>query len=508
MRTPIATIRRVCKLLNDEHQGYRSIGRICNISPNTVKRIYQAKTKAKLVDINGLSDEALKRAINPPKQTPNSKSVTNSGIDWQTVHDDLQKRDVTRQLAWEEYRSNNAEGLSYSQFCRQYRKWRKTVKVSLRQVHRPGESVFVDFCGRTMPIRDKTNGELWKAQVFVGVLGASGYIFATAVKSQKITDFLSAHVLMLEHLNGVPKYVVTDNLKSAVIKNTKEQTELNTAYNELAEHYNFIILPARPRKPKDKAMAEVGVQIVQRWVLARLRHQVFFDLDELNQQIAYWMTQLNQRTTRTYTVSRSERLESLDRQELQPLPEQPYRYSTWAYSQRVDDSYHVSFQNRLYSVPYQYAHRLVDIRATNEYVDIYWQRDRIARHNIDVTTAVVSDPSHQPPEHQYASNSTPDKILAWATGIGPAAQHFVERNLADTRHYAAKLKSLINLRNEVSRQSWQSNLEQSCAFVIKMNCFSVSRLCAVLKRHTFQAHPANNKSVQHRNVRGPAYYSK
>lgn len=508
MKTSIQIIRRVCKLLEDESQSYRRISSICNISPNTVKRIYQAKAEANLININELSDESLKRTISRPKQITHSKSTNKSGIDWQTVHDDLQKRDMTLQLAWEEYRSNNTEGLSYSQYCRLYKKWRKTVKVSLRQVHLPGECVFVDFCGRTMPIRDKTTGEIWKAQVFVGVLGASGYIFATAVKSQKISDFLSAHVQMLEHLKGVPKYVVTDNLKAAVIKNTKEHTELNTVYNELADYYNFIILPTRPRKPKDKAMAEVGVQIVQRWVLARLRHQVFFDLDELNQKIGYWMAQLNQRTTRTYTVSRVERLESIDRQELQSLPKQPYRYSAWAYNQRVDDSYHVSFQNRLYSVPYQYAHRLVDICATNEYVDIYWQRNRIARHNVDVITAVVSDPNHQPPDHQYASNSTPDKILAWATSIGPATQQFVKRNLADTRHYAAKLKSLINLRNEVNRQGWQENLEQACTFVIKMNCFSVSRLCAVLKRHTFQADPANNRTVQHRNVRGPDYYSK
>lgn len=501
MQISIQAIRLICKLLNDPTQSQRGIARTIGVSTKPVKRVQTVLATAGITDVETIKDDELLRILGYQK----ALAYTSSAIDWQTLHNDMQKRDMTLQLAWEEYRTINNDGISYSQYCRKYRQWLKTIKVSLRQTHRAGESIFIDFCGRTMPIRDKATGEIWKAQVFVGVCGASGYIFATAVKSQTIADFLSAHVQMLAHVNGVPKYIVTDNLKSAVIKNTKNVTELNRAYAELAEHYNFIIVPARPRRPKDKAMAEVGVQIVQRWVLARLRNQVFFDLDELNQQIAHWMIELNQRITKTYTVSRAERLETIDRPALQRLPIFPYAYSAWSYSQRVDDSYHVLFKGKRYSVPYQFAHRMVDVRATDDVVEVFWQRERIARHSVTVNL-VTSDPSHRPDNHQLANDATPDNIRMWAAGVGTATQQFVETNLADTRHYASKLKSLINLKHEIRQRDWQSSLEAACTFVIQMKCFSVSRLRAVLKRHSFEQTKAA-KPIQHQNIRGADYYA-
>ncbi|GHA79817.1 integrase [Formosimonas limnophila] len=501
MQTSIETIRLVCKLLSDPAQSHRSIARLCQVCHKTVKRI-QVRIETEHLDVRTIQDNDLYRLFSHSKVTVHATST----IDWQTLHNDMQKRDMTMQLAWEEYRTINNDGISYSQYCRQYRQWRKTIKVSLRQTHRAGESIFIDFCGRTMPICDKKTGEDWKAQVFVGVCGASGYIFAVAVKSQKITDFLSAHMQMLAHINGVPKYIVTDNLKSAVIKNTKETIELNRAYTELAEHYGFIIVPARPRRPKDKAMAEVGVQIVQRWVLARLRNQVFFSLDELNQQIEHWMIELNQRITKTYTVSRTERLESIDRPALRRLPILPYAYSAWAYNQRVDDSYHVLFNGKRYSVPYQFAHRTVDVRATDDVVEVFWQRERIARHAV-TSDLVTSDPAHRPDNHQFANDTTPDNMRDWARNVGIATLQFVEANLSDTRHYAAKLKSLINLKREVRQHDWQASLEAACAFVIHMKCFSVSRLRSVLKRHSFEPTQSTTKPIHHSNIRGADYYA-
>ena len=330
-------------------------------------------------------------------------------------------------------------------------------------------------------------------------------MFAVAVNSQKIADFISAHVQMLNKIDGIPKYIVTDNLKSAVIKNTKDITELNRAYAELAEYYDFMIVPARPRRPKDKALAEVGVQIVQRWVLARLRNQVFFSLDELNEQIAFWMTELNNRITKTYTISRTERLESIDRAALQPLPAESYQYSAWAYNQRVDSSYHIDFKGKQYSVPYQFANRLVDIRATNDRLDVYYQRERIASHAI-TGDLITSDASHAPEHHNYANSITPDAILDWARGIGTATQQFVENNLADKRHRAAKLKSLVILKAEIRQKDWLSKLEKACAFVIQMKCFSVSRLRAVLARHSFDPQLNDVKPIVHGNVRGATYF--
>lgn len=495
----------VCKLLNDPTQSQRSISVIAGISRRTVGRIRTKLVANRMAysEANNLSDSDLARVFGTAPTPPHVASR----IDWLTLHTDMQKRDMTLQLAWEEYRSHNPTGISYASYCRHYRQWRKTVKVSLRQTHRPGESIFIDFCGRTMPIRDKDTGNEWKAHVFVGALGASGYLFAVAVNSQKVADFISAHVQMLNKIDGVPKYIVTDNLKSAVIKNTKDVTELNRAYAELAEYYDFMIVPARPRKPKDKALAEVGVQIVQRWVLARLRNQVFFSLEELNEQITYWMIELNNRITKTYTVSRTERLENIDRPALQLLPAEPYRYSAWAYNQRVDNSYHIEFKGKQYSVPHQFANRLVDIRATDCWLDVFCQRERIARHSI-TDVLITTDANHAPEHHNYANSITPDAILDWATGIGTATQQFVENNLADKRHRAAKLKSLVLLKAEVRQKGWTPRLESACQFVIKMKCFSVSRLRAVLSRHTFDSQLNAVKPIIHKNIRGAAYYRK
>ena len=499
----IQTIRMVCKLLNDPTLSQRSIAAISGISRRSVARIQSKLALVGVFNTYNISDNNLAHIF----ETNPAPAYVISNVDWVTLHADMQKRDMTLQLAWEEYRSQQPTGISYTTYCRQYRQWRKTMKVSLRQTHRPGESIFIDFCGRTMPIRDKETGNEWKAHVFVGVLGASGYLFAVAVNSQKVADFISAHIQMLNKIDGVPKYIVTDNLKSAVIKNTKEVTELNRAYAELAEYYGFMILPARPRKPKDKALAEVGVQIVQRWVLARLRNQIFFSLDELNEQIAFWMAELNKRITKTYTVSRSERLETIDRPALQPLPDEPYQYSSWIYNQRVDDAYYIEFKSKQYSVPYQFAHRWVDIRATHDRVDVFWQRERIASHAI-TDALVTSDASHAPDNHIYANSITSEAMLEWATKIGMATQQFVEANLADKRHRAAKLKSLTLLKSEIRQKGWQSKLEQACIFVIQMRCFSVPRLRAVLARHAFEVKPNSLKPIQHDNVRGASYFAK
>lgn len=200
---------------------------------------------------------------------------------------------MTLDLLWQEYRLGEPEGLSYPQYTRIYRDWVKRQKLSMRQVHAPGDKCFVDFCGRTMPITNPVTGAVSYAQIFVATMGCSGYLFATAVLSQTVSDWLAAHIRALEFFGGVPRYVVPDNLKAAVIKTTREQVVLNRAYAEFSEHYGFQIFPARPNKPKDKSLGEIGVQIVQRYVLARLRSMTFFSIEELNNKIEYWITELN-----------------------------------------------------------------------------------------------------------------------------------------------------------------------------------------------------------------------
>ena len=501
MKLPLTTIRRVNDLLGKTGLSQRNIARQCGICHKSVQRI-RTKLQDAHIDVAAISDAELAQIFNPAATPAHVQSM----VQWSTVHTELQKRDMTKQLLWEEYRLTHPDGISYSAFCKQYRQWCKTMKVSMRQSYRAGEFTFIDFCGRTMPIHNKETGEVWHAQVFVGVLGASSYFFATAVKSQTVADFVDAHVQMFNHFGGVTQYVMTDNLKSAVIKNTKETTELNRVYMELAEHYDFIIMPARPRKPKDKSLAEVGVQIIQRWVLARLRHRTFFSIDELNEQIAYWVNELNQRITKTYPVSRVERFKSIEQQVLQPLPAESYRYSSWSYNVRVDESYHVRFKDRYYSVPYQFAHRLVDVRANVEGVDIFYQREIIARHQIS-SALTSTDPKHLPEQHRFAQSITPEAILEWAGDIGDATRQFFERNLNDKRHFAKNLKSLIHLKRDVRQKDWLPHLELTCSMMVRMKSFSISRLTVILKRKSTESSPQKRPVIQHPNIRGADYYA-
>lgn len=231
-----------------------------------------------------LGDKNFRSQIDTQPQTPQQKGKPEPV--WDDIYDEMKKRDMTLELLWQEYRIDNPEGLSYSQFARKYRAWRKTNRLSMKQTYKHGEQVLVDFCGRTMPIQNPQTGEIKQVQVFVAVLGSSGYIFAFAVESQKISDWLRCHIAMFYYFASIPQEVVTDNLKSVVITNNKQNLSLNQSYVELARYYNFAIVPTRPRHPKDKGIAEVSVQIVQRGILAKLRHCTFFSIAELNEAIA------------------------------------------------------------------------------------------------------------------------------------------------------------------------------------------------------------------------------
>ncbi|WP_085276205.1 IS21 family transposase [Pseudogulbenkiania subflava] len=507
MKLPIETLRQVLRLACDMNYSNRAVGRLSGVAPNTVRAVRDLLRLGQYGwdDLKDLDNDGLRQALLGPAQQPPSRKPQ---PDWLLVHAELQKRDVTLELLWDEYRAVTPDGISYAQFTRAYRKWRKGCKLSLRYVYHPGEMLFVDFCGKTMPIRDRDTGEIRRVQIFVGTLGASGYLFATAVETQTIEDWLKAHVRMLEHIGGVPRFIVPDNLKSAVTKHTRSVIVLNPAYQELAEHYGFVILPARPRQPKDKALAEVGVQIVQRWVLARLRHQVFFSLEELNHALNYWMCQLNHKTTKTYPQSRMSRLAELDTPALAPLRDDRYPYSQWRYRVRVDERHHVRFVDHYYSVPYTLAHQLVDLRASNERLDIYSQRRRVASHEIKLGAGISTDPSHLAPHHRHHVGDSPDALRAWAKDIGPATLQLVQRNLEERRDFANGLKGIRALRRDVRREGWQERLEQACSYALARNILTYDRLRSILRHEPYRRDKASSATTpHHENLRGASYFA-
>lgn len=500
-------LRQVLRVACDARHSNRAVGRLCDVAANTARAMRDLLRLNELGwdQLKDLDDNALVEVLYRPSANPSRKPVP----EWALVHEEMQRRDVTLELLWEEYRLELPDGVSYAQYTRLYRQWRKRCKLSLRQIYHPGEMLFVDFCGRTMPIRNAETGDEWPAQIFVGTLGASGYLFATAVATQGTADWLRAHTAMLDDIGGVPRFIVPDNLKAGVIRHGKAEIVLNRAYQEFSEHYDFSILPARPRKPKDKSLGEIGVQIVQRWVLARLRHQVFFSLEELNRALAHWMRLLNQRTTRTYPKSRQQRLETVDADALRPLPADRYAYSRWQYQVRVGEDYHVVHLTHRYSVPYAYAHQLVDLRATAEVLDVFCRRQRIASHVITDGPGITTVPDHMPPHHRYQKDAEPEALLEWGSSIGPATHEYVRRNLTERRDFANGLKAIRALRRDVRQEQWQDRLESACTYALALNSLSYERLHAILRTHADQRRRTAipSPAAAHENLRGAAYYS-
>ncbi|KQN42149.1 transposase [Pseudomonas sp. Leaf48] len=509
MRLPIEKQREVLRLAEDNNLSNRAIGRLAKVSHNTVRTIRdQLKQSGETWEnLRELDNKMLvTRLCSETKGAANRKACPL----WLDVHEQLRLPDMTLELLWQEFREEEPFGVSYAQFTRLYRNWLSTQKVSMRQVHLPGDKMFVDFCGRTMPITDPLTGTVSFSQVFVAVLGASGYTFATAVASQTTQDWLRCHVRALEFFEGVPKFVVPDNLKAAVLKTTRDQIVLNRAYSELSEHYGITITPARPRKPKDKSLGEIGVQIVQRFVLARLRERTFFSLDELNEQITYWARALNDRVTKTYPKSRMVRFLEIESPALQPLPERAYNYSQWFYHIRVGSNYHVEFNEHHYSVPFHFANQIVDLRVNDEWLDVSFQRQIISTHRVEHSRGVSTLREHLPRNHKHFQDSQPEMLLAWAQSIGSETLFFAKKNLDDRRDFATGLRAVVALRRDVRKgQIEASRLESACAYANSLNILSTERLRSILRNGSDRrpVFKVSTPLIEHSNIRGAKYYS-
>lgn len=507
MRLTIEQLRQAVRHACNSSLSHRAVARLAGISPNTVRSLRDRLSQRGegWEQLRDLEDAVIQARFSSGAEGGSRRVAPN----WASIHEQLQQRDVTLDLLWQEFRVGEPDSVSYAQFTRLYRAWRNQQKISMRQIHKPGDKLFVDFCGRTMPIVNPDTGEVSKAQVFVGTLGASGYLFATAVASQTIADWLHCHRLALEHLGGVPRYVVPDNLKAAVLRSSKDHIQLNPAYQELAEHYGFSIHPARPRRPQDKSLAEIGVQIVQRWVLARLRNHTFFSLEELNERLDYWMARLNERTTRTYPKSRLVRFQELDVPELQSLPAEPYAYSQWRYQIRVASDYHLEHNGHHYSVPFQYIHLLVDVRVNSDRLMVFQQRRQIASHALAQGVGVTTVPEHLPPQHRHQRDTQPEALLAWAKSIGPATYAYARRNLEERPDFANGLRAVIALQRDTRKEQLHDRLESACAYALELNCLGYGRLRSILRSGADRNRAAapDIPVIEHSNLRGAAYYA-
>ena len=454
-----------------------------------------------------LGDAELEQLLYPPR--PEVAADHRPLADWAAVHRELRRPNVTLSLLWEEYRAGpgRQDGFGYSWFCELYREWAGRLKPTLRQVHTAGERVFVDFAGQTMEVIDPATGEMRRAEIFVGVLGASNYTFAEATWTQSLPDWIAAHGNMLTFFGGVPRQIVSDNLRAGITRACFYEPLVNRTYADMAAHYGTAIVPARPYKPRDKAKVEVGVQVVQRWILARLRNRRFFSLGELNQAIRELVEELNDRPMRGWDATRRALFEQLDRPALQPLPSAPYEYADWKRC-RVNLDYHVEIDKHFYSVPFRLMREQVEARITAKTVEIFHRGKLVATHlrsrRPHRPTTVAE---HMPSSHRRYRDWTHERILREAAAVGDDTVALVEIILRSRPHPEQGFRSCIGILGLAKRYD-PERLDGACARALALGTRSYSSVAAILK-NAQERKPGREPELPgllHENIRGPGYY--
>jgi transposase len=453
-----------------------------------------------------LSEEALERLLFAPPTmvSPDRRPLP----DWPLLHRELKRPGVTLSLLWEEYRAVHSIGYSYSRFCDLYRDWRGRLNPIMRQAHVAGEKMFVDYAGATMDVIDGLTGEIRTAQIFVATLGASSYTYAEATWTQALPNWIGSHTRALAYFGGVPRQIVPDNLKSGVVKACLYDPEINRTYAGMAAHYNTAIMPARPRKPRDKAKVEVGVQVVERWILARLRNRRFFSLAELNQAIHELLEEVNRRVTKHLGASRRQLFESLDQPALKPLPGQAYQYAEWK-QRRAGLDYHVEVAKHYYSVPHALAKQKLWARITERTVEIFHKGKRVAAHmrgsgSRHHTTVA----EHMPSSHRRYANWTPERIRRDAAANGPNTEILIDVILRSRPHPEQGFRSCIGILRFAKTHGGE-RLEAACERALEIGARSYSSVASILKNNLDRRTPqraTDGPAIDHPNIRGPQYF--
>src|SRR5882672_3118415 len=495
-------VLRLDSLGLSQHQ----IARSCSISQSTVHEYVSAAqaTGLKWPLPENWDDQQIEQKLFPQPTPRIWRKHTEP--DWTQIHEDLQThKDLTLQLVWQEGRESNPDGYGYSRFCDLYRRWLKKLDLVLRQEHRAGEKMFVDYAGATIPIHNPETGEAHPAAVFVAVLGASSYTFAEATTGQDLRNWIGSHIRALEFFGGVAEVVVPDNLKSAVTHPSYYEPDLNPTYRDLGEHYGVAIIPARPYRPREKAKAEVGVQVVQRWIVAALRKRKFFSLAEVNQAIAELLVRLNQRAFRKREGSRATLFAQLDQPTLKPLPAVRYQFGEWE-TARVNIDYHIEVERRYYSVPYALVHHQVDVHLTGETVEVLHRGVRVASHvRCYVPAKATTLTEHMPKAHQKYVGRTPSRLIEDAQQTGLYTGQLVEAILAAKRHPEMGYRSCLGILR-LAKTYPAERMEAAARRALRARAYNCQSMESILKNQLDRLLPVGDPPLQpaldHDNIRG------
>lgn len=508
-RLPMRKIKEVLRLKWSCRLSNRAIAKSCSVARSTVEEYVGRAAAAGLCWPlpDDLDDTTLENRLYPPIITPETHS--RMPPNWPVIHRELGKRNVTLTLLWQEYKEQNPEAYQYSQFCELYRAYAKKIDLSMRQVHRAGEKLFIDYCGQTVPVIDRTTGEVHACQVFVAVLGASNYTYAEATFTQSLPDWIGSHVRAFEFIGGVPELLVPDNLKSGVSRACRYEPDINPTYQDMAVHYNAAVIPSRVRKPKDKAKVEVGVQIVQRWILAALRNREFFSLAELNAAIRELLHRLNNRPFKKITGSRMSLFLELDKPALRPLPAAPYEYAEW-HKARPGINYHVHISEHYYSVPYQLRTVQMDVRLTASTVECFHKNKRVASHmRSRVKGGYTTVPEHMPKPHRNYAEWNPERLIRWASETGTSTAALVEAVLAKRTHPQQAFLSCMGIIALAKRYD-KTRVEAACKRALAIGGASLKSVKSILE-HGLDQNPNPEAQIAlpiitHDNIRGNNYY--
>ena len=505
-------LREVLRLRFELKLGYQQIGRSCAIGVSTVhKYLKRAEAAGITWPLPEDWDEARIEAMVFPRRAPTiaEHNPARTSPDFGAIHEQLRNsKYVTLQLLWEEYQQGNAEGYRYSRFCELYQRWRSKLDVVLRQEHKAGEKMFVDWAGATIPVWDRHTGLPWQSALFVATLGASSYTWSEATRDQQMESWLRAHVHAFEHFGGIPALVVPDNTKTGVTRAHRYDPDLNPTYYNFALHCGFGIVPARPYKPRDKAKVENAVQVAQRWIVAALRHRKFFSLEDLNAAIRELLTKLNHRPFRKRDGSRASVFEAIDKPALKPLPLEPFDLSEWSRA-RVNIDYHVAFDSNLYSVPYNLVHELVEIRSTPTTVEILHKGARVTSHlrSRGHGQAVTID-EHRPKSHRAHLEWTPSRMVHWAGTIGPHTARLFERIMNDKPHPEMGYRGCLGIIRLAGKYSAQ-RVEAASERALLTGACRYKSVESILKNSLDQVPPSSpppSSTPPHDNIRGAEYF--
>jgi transposase len=431
--------------------------------------------------------------------------------DCQWIHTERRRPGVTLALLHLEYLEQHPGGYRYTQFCEFYRRWMKRRRLTMRQVHRAGEKMFTDYAGKKPHLVDPRTGEVRTVELFVAVLGASNRTYAEATLTQKSADWIGSHVRAFEYFGGVSAAVVPDQLKSGVTKACRYEPTLQRTYEEMARHYGTVILPARPARPQDKAKVEVGVQVVERWILARLRNQTFFSLESLNERIAELLEELDARPMRLYGESRRALFEKIERHCLKALPAERFVYAQWKLA-RVNIDYHVELHHHFYSAPHPLVREQVDARVTATTVELFHRGVRVASHpRSDARGHHTTVSEHMPKAHQKHLAWSPSRFIRWGAQIGESTSTLVQAILSERPHPEMGYRSCLGILR-LARRYGPERLERACARALVIRARSYRSVESILKHGLDRAAlpdapPApSNPPLRHENIRGEDYY--